>query len=111
MELTVIAMNEGSELKFIDECVEAILRNDVSYTHVLAKNDRQSTYFITSETCTYYTVIISDEYYLLEFERILDKEGITYFHEEVKESTNPEQEAREAIVDFIDSLKNIIVLS
>ncbi|WP_028402262.1 hypothetical protein [Ectobacillus panaciterrae] len=113
MELTVIAMNEEAESKFIDGCVKAILRNDVSHTHVLARNDGklQLMYFITSETCTYDTEITSDEYYLLDFECILDTEGITYFHEEGKESTNPEQAAKEQIMGLIEPLRNIVVLS
>lgn len=111
MELKLIAMNGEAEQAFIDGCVEAIVKHDISHAHVLARHEELLVYLLSTDEITFDTLIMYKGYGPMEFECILGQKMITHFYRAAKESSSAEQTTRERFVNFLKAMRECIVIS
>lgn len=111
MALKLITINEEAEQAFIAGCVEAIVKHDLSHTHVLARHEELLVYLLSTDEITFDTLIMYKGRGALEFECILSLEMIARFYKAAKESSSPEQTTRERFENFVKAMKECIVIS
>lgn len=110
MRIEIVSDNEQAEKVYIEGCVTAIQQDDLTHTHVLANYRGKEMYFISKNVCTFDTEIAYEEG-ILEFECILDSEGIKHFHNIMEENSNSIVEIREQFIDYLEAMKEIKVLT
>lgn len=110
MQLKTLIIYKEVEGMFVDECVEAILQNDTSHTHILQLIGERLVYRkeFDFEESTWVTSIMNGEVEDILYVCVCSKSLIAYLHHKMIQKKALRKEIKECVEDFLIAMKQAL---
>lgn len=110
MQLETLVIYKEVEQLFIDGCIEAILQNDTSQTHILQVSEGRLVYKkdLDFEEGTWVTSIMDGEVEDMLYVCVCSKSMIAYLHHKMMQKRALRKEIKECVDSFLIAMKQAL---